>query len=74
MDLATVAAERRHQRHHNQSLMYWMYDVEMSVGLGLIAIGGIFSTFGPLVAAFGGKGFRLRKLYNIVRRLKDRKK
>lgn len=36
----------------NQSLMYWMYDVEMSVGLGLVAIGGIFSTFGPLVAAF----------------------
>jgi membrane protease YdiL (CAAX protease family) len=36
----------------NRSLMYWIYDVEMSVGLGLIAIGGIFSTFGPLVAAF----------------------
>lgn len=36
----------------NQSLMYWMYDVEMTPGLGLIAIGGIFSTFGPLVAAF----------------------
>jgi membrane protease YdiL (CAAX protease family) len=32
--------------------MYWMYDVEMSLGLGLVAIGGIFSTFGPLVAAF----------------------
>jgi membrane protease YdiL (CAAX protease family) len=37
---------------NDKSLMYWMYDVEMSVGLGLIAIGGIFSTFGPLVAAF----------------------
>lgn len=36
----------------NRSLMYWMYDVEMTPGLGLIAIGGIFSTFGPLVAAF----------------------
>ena len=36
----------------NQSLMYWMYDVEMTPVLGLIAIGGIFSTFGPLVAAF----------------------
>jgi membrane protease YdiL (CAAX protease family) len=36
----------------NKSLMYWMYDVEMTPGLGLIAIGGIFSTFGPLVAAF----------------------
>jgi membrane protease YdiL (CAAX protease family) len=36
----------------NRSLMYWMYDVEMSVGLGLIAIVGIFATFGPLVAAF----------------------
>ena len=36
----------------NQSLMYWMYDVEMSLGLGLIAIVGIFATFGPLVAAF----------------------
>jgi membrane protease YdiL (CAAX protease family) len=36
----------------NRSLMYWMYDVEMSVGLGLIAIGGVVSTFGPLVAAF----------------------
>jgi membrane protease YdiL (CAAX protease family) len=36
----------------NQSLMYWMHDVDMSPGLGLIAIGGIFSTFGPLVAAF----------------------
>lgn len=40
----------------NQSLMYWIYDVEMSVGLGLIAIGGIFSTFGPLVAAFAVTG------------------
>jgi membrane protease YdiL (CAAX protease family) len=40
----------------NQSLMYWMYDVEMSVGLGLVAIGGIFSTFGPLVAAFAVTG------------------
>jgi membrane protease YdiL (CAAX protease family) len=40
----------------NQSLMYWMHDVEMSVGLGLIAIGGIFSTFGPLVAAFAVTG------------------
>ena len=36
----------------NQSLMYWMYDVDMSVGLGLVAIAGIFSTFGPLIAAF----------------------
>jgi membrane protease YdiL (CAAX protease family) len=36
----------------SQSLMYWMYDVEMSLGLGLIAIVGIFATFGPLVAAF----------------------
>ena len=36
----------------NRSLMYWMYDVEMSVGLGLLAIVGIFATFGPLVAAF----------------------
>jgi len=36
----------------NQSLMYWMYDVEMSPGLALIAIGGILSTFGPLVAGF----------------------
>jgi membrane protease YdiL (CAAX protease family) len=36
----------------NQSLMYWMYDVEMSLGLGLIAIVGIFATLGPLVAAF----------------------
>jgi hypothetical protein len=36
----------------NQALMYWMYDFEMSPGLGLIAIGGILSTFGPLVAAF----------------------
>jgi membrane protease YdiL (CAAX protease family) len=36
----------------NQSLMYWMYDVKMTPRLGLIAIGGIFSTFGPLVAAF----------------------
>lgn len=35
----------------NQSLMYWMYDVEMTFGLGLIAIAGIFSTFGPFVAA-----------------------
>jgi hypothetical protein len=40
----------------NRSLMYWMYDVDMSVGLGLIAIGGIFSTFGPLVAAFAVTG------------------
>jgi membrane protease YdiL (CAAX protease family) len=40
----------------NQSLMYWMYDVEISVGLGLVAIGGIFSTFGPLVAAFAVTG------------------
>jgi membrane protease YdiL (CAAX protease family) len=40
----------------NRSLMYWMYDVEMSAGLGLIAIGGIFSTFGPLVAAFAVTG------------------
>ena len=39
-----------------QSLMYWMYDVEMSPGLGLIAIGGIISTFGPLVAAFAVTG------------------
>jgi len=37
---------------NDESLMYWMHDVEMSAGLGLIAIGGIFSTFGPLVAAF----------------------
>jgi membrane protease YdiL (CAAX protease family) len=37
---------------NNQSLMYWMSDVEMSVGLGLIAIGGVLSTLGPLVAAF----------------------
>lgn len=36
----------------NQSLMYWIYDVEMSPGLVLIAVGGVFSTFGPLVAAF----------------------
>ena len=36
----------------NRSLMYWMYDVEMSLGLGLLAIVGIFATFGPLVAAF----------------------
>ena len=36
----------------SRSLMYWMYDVEMSLGLGLIAIVGIFATFGPLVAAF----------------------
>jgi membrane protease YdiL (CAAX protease family) len=36
----------------NRDLMYWMYDVDMSVGLGLIAIVGIFATFGPLVAAF----------------------
>jgi len=40
----------------NQSLMYWIYDVDMSVGLGLIAISGIFSTFGPLVAAFAVTG------------------
>jgi membrane protease YdiL (CAAX protease family) len=40
----------------NRSLMYWMYDVEMSVGLGLIAIVGIFATFGPLVAAFALTG------------------
>jgi membrane protease YdiL (CAAX protease family) len=40
----------------NQSLMYWMYDVDMSLGLGLIAIGGIFSTLGPLVAAFAVAG------------------
>ena len=40
----------------NQSLMYWMYDVEISVGLGLIAIVGIFATFGPLVAAFAVTG------------------
>jgi membrane protease YdiL (CAAX protease family) len=32
--------------------MYWIYDVEMSPGLALIAAGGIFSTFGPMVAAF----------------------
>lgn len=37
---------------NNQSLMYWMNDVDMSIGLGLVAIGGILSTFGPLVAAF----------------------
>lgn len=36
----------------NQSLMYWMYDVEMDLGLSLIAVAGIFSTFGPLMAAF----------------------
>jgi membrane protease YdiL (CAAX protease family) len=36
----------------NQSLMYWIYDVEMTPGLGVIALGGIVSTFGPLVAAF----------------------
>jgi len=36
----------------NQSLMYWMHDVEMTFWLGLIAIAGIFSTFGPFVAAF----------------------
>ena len=36
----------------NRSLMYWMYEVEMTPVLGLIAIGGIFSTFGPFVAAF----------------------
>ena len=35
-----------------QSLMYWMHDVEMTAGLGLIAIVGVFATFGPLVAAF----------------------
>jgi membrane protease YdiL (CAAX protease family) len=40
----------------NQSLMYWMYDVEMPVGLGLLAIVGIFATFGPLVAAFALTG------------------
>ena len=40
----------------NRSLMYWMYDVEMSVGLSLIAIGGVISTFGPLVAAFAVTG------------------
>ena len=39
-----------------QSLMYWMYDVDISLGLGLIAIGGILSTFGPLVAAFAVTG------------------
>ncbi len=49
----------------NQSRMYWMHDVEMTPGLILIAIAGIFSTFGPLVAAFtvttlseGRKGIR----------------
>jgi membrane protease YdiL (CAAX protease family) len=49
----------------NRSLMYWMYDVEMSLGLGLLAIVGIFATIGPLVAAFtmtglteGRKGVR----------------
>jgi membrane protease YdiL (CAAX protease family) len=36
----------------NRSLMYWMNDVKMTPGLGLIAIGGVISTFGPLVAAF----------------------
>ena len=40
----------------NQSLMYWMYDIEMTFGLGLIAIAGIFSTFGPFVAAFSVTG------------------
>jgi hypothetical protein len=30
--------------------MVWMYDVEMYLGLGLLAIAGIFSTCGPLVA------------------------
>lgn len=50
----------------NRSLMYWMFDVEMTPGLGLIAIGGIFSTFGPMMAAFtvtgltqGREGVRL---------------
>ena len=37
---------------NNEALMYWVYDVEMPPGLGLVAIGGILSTFGPLVAAF----------------------
>jgi hypothetical protein len=37
---------------NNEPLMYWMYDVEMSPGLGLVAIGGVLSTLGPLVAAF----------------------
>jgi membrane protease YdiL (CAAX protease family) len=32
--------------------MYWIYDVEMTFWLMLILIGGIFSTFGPLVGAF----------------------
>ena len=58
----------------NRSLMYWMYDVEMSVGLGLIAAGGVLSTFGPLVAAFaitgrteGRKGVRKlwRRFWNV---------
>jgi membrane protease YdiL (CAAX protease family) len=42
---------------NNESLMYWVYDVDMSPGLGLIAIGGILSTFGPLVAALTLTGF-----------------
>lgn len=36
----------------NQSLMFWMHDVKMTPWLGALAIGGIFSTFGPFVAAF----------------------
>jgi len=40
----------------NRSLMYWMYDVDMSIGLGLVAIGGVVSTLGPLVAAFAVTG------------------
>jgi membrane protease YdiL (CAAX protease family) len=41
----------------NQALMYWIYDVKMTPGLGLIAIAGVLSTFGPLVAAFTVTGF-----------------
>jgi membrane protease YdiL (CAAX protease family) len=52
----------------NQSLMYWTHEVEMSPGLGLIAIGGILSTFGPFAAAFAVTGLRegkegVRKLW-----------
>lgn len=40
----------------NQSMMYWINDLEMSFGLVLIAISGVCSTFGPLVAAFVATG------------------
>jgi membrane protease YdiL (CAAX protease family) len=50
-----------------QSLMYWVYDVDMSPWLGLMAVGGILSTFGPLVAAFAVTG--LSRGRDGVRRL-----